>query len=251
MQPEMELIHNAFPDRPEVGPALSRVLLDQVAAGNRGPTVRLSRPGRVVAFGRRDLNSPGYSKAVTAARNAGFEAMERISGGRAAAYSEGTLSLTITLPDEAPARRTSSRFEYASELARDAIRGLGIDARVGEVDGEYCPGAFSVNSRDRTKLVGIGQRMIQGAAHIGFVIAVRDAALIRRVLSPVYAAIDLEWNPATVGAMDDELPAVSLDEVEEALLERIKAESTLVPIELDEATLALAKAAASGFRSPG
>jgi hypothetical protein len=51
--------------------------------------------------------------------------------------------------------------------------------------------------------------------------------------------------------MDDELPAVSLDEVEEALLERIKAESTLVPIELDEATLALAKAAASGFRSPG
>ena len=36
MQPEMELIHNAFPDRPEVGPALSRVLLDQVAAVSCG-----------------------------------------------------------------------------------------------------------------------------------------------------------------------------------------------------------------------
>jgi len=251
MQSELELISDAFPDRPEMGPALSRVLLDQVAAGERGPTVRLSRPGRVVAFGRRDLNSPGYARAVTGAREAGFGAMERIAGGRAAAYSEGTLSLTITLPDEAPARRTSARFEYSASLARDALRDLGIDARIGEVEGEYCPGAFSVNSRGRTKLVGIGQRMIRGAAHIGFVIAVRDADLIRKVLDPVYAAIGLEWNPETVGAIDDELPAVQLHEVEESLLARIRSESVLLPVTLDDATLRLAEAAAPSFRSPG
>jgi len=251
MQSELNLILDAFPDRPEMGPALSRVLLDQVATGERGPTVRLSRPARVVAFGRRDLNSPGYLEAVACAREAGFGAMERIAGGRAAAYSEGTLSLTITLPDEAPARRTSARFEYAAGIARDALRDLGIDARIGEVEGEYCPGAFNVSSGGRSKLVGIGQRMIQGAAHIGFVIAVRDAALIREVLDPVYAALGLEWNPATVGAIDDELPAIGLNEVEEALLTRIRSESALVQNTLDEPTLALAEAAAPRFRSPG
>jgi lipoate-protein ligase A len=251
LQSELHLIRDAFPEAPEMGPALSRVLLDQVAAGERGPTVRLSRPGRVVAFGRRDLNAPGYATAVSEARQAGFGAMERIAGGRAAAYSEGTLSLTITLPDDAPARRTSARFEYAAGLARDALAGMGIDARVGEVEGEYCPGAFSVNSGGRTKLVGIGQRMIKGAAHIGFVIAVRDAALIREVLEPVYAALELEWNPETVGAVDDELPGTALEDVEQALLAQIRTGSSLRPAELDQATLERAEAAAALFRSPG
>jgi lipoate-protein ligase A len=251
MQSELELLSDAFPDRPEMGPALSRVLLEQVARGERGPTVRLSRPGRVVAFGRRDLNSPGYAEAVAAAREAGFAAMERIAGGRAAAYSEGTLSLTITLPDQAPARRTSARFEYAAGIARDALRELGVDARIGEVEGEYCPGAFSVSSGGRTKLVGIGQRMVRGAAHIGFVIAVSDSSLIRQVLEPVYSALDLEWNPGTVGAIDDQLPAVGLAETEEALLTMIRSDSTLNPAVLDPSTVERAEAAAPGFRSPG
>ncbi|HNC14834.1 MAG TPA: hypothetical protein PLV77_02935, partial [Solirubrobacterales bacterium] len=77
-----QLLRDGFPDRPEMGPALSRTLLEQVAAGQRPATVRLSRPGRVVAFGRRDVVSPGYADAVAAARAGGFPGMERLSGGR-------------------------------------------------------------------------------------------------------------------------------------------------------------------------
>ncbi len=234
-----------------MGPALSRVLLDQVAAGEREATVRLSRPGRVVAFGRRDTTSPGYEEAVLAARAQGFEAMERIAGGRAAAYSEGTLSMTMTFADPTPAKRTNERFEYAAGIARDALSNLGLDARVGEVEGEYCPGAFSVNSAGRTKLVGIGQRMIRGAAHVGFVIAVRDAGLIRQVLDPVYAALGLDWNPSTVGAVEDEMAGVDLSTVEEALISRIAAGSDLVETGLDRQTVDLALARAGHFRSPG
>ncbi len=251
MQSELELLRDAFPGSPAMGPALSRVLLDQVAAGERGSTVRLSRPGRVVAFGRRDTTSPGYARAVDAARAGGFDAMERIAGGRAAAYSEGTLSLTMTFADPTPARRTNERFEYAAGVARDALRDLAIDARVGEVEGEYCPGAFSVNSGGRVKLVGIGQRMIRGAAHVGFVIAVRDAELIRGVLEPVYAALELEWNPSTVGAVEDEIAGIDLATVEEALLDRIAAGSDLVETELDEETVELAAKASGRFASPG
>lgn len=251
MQSEFELLRDAFPESPAMGPALSRVLLDQVAAGERAPTVRLSRPGRVVAFGRRDTTSPGYAEAVQAARAGGFDAMERITGGRAAAYSEGTLSMTMTFADPTPARRTNARFEYAAGIARGALADLGIDARVGEVPGEYCPGAFSVNSGGRTKLVGVGQRMIRGAAHVGFVIAVRDAELIRGVLEPVYGALGLDWSPSTVGAVDDELAAIDLPTVEQALLGRIAAGSDLTETELDERTLGLALDMAGRFRSSG
>jgi octanoyl-[GcvH]:protein N-octanoyltransferase len=250
MQSEFDLLRDAFPDSPEMGPALSRVLLDQVAAGDRPATLRLSRPGRVVAFGRRDCTSLGYGEAVKAARGHGFTAMERIAGGRAAAYTEGTLSMTFTIPDEAPARRTTKRFEFAAGVARDALVEIGIDARIGEVEGEYCPGAFSVNSGGRTKLVGIGQRMISGAAHIGFVIAVRDARLIRDVLDPVYRALELEWNPETVGALDEETPGISLDTVEDALLSQVALESTLTLKDLDKATVELAERSSARFRSP-
>lgn len=250
MQSDYELLRDTWPERPEMGPALSRVLMDQVATGRRGPTVRLSRPGRVVAFGRRDCVSPGYAAAAAAARARGFGAMERIAGGRAAAYTEGTLSLTITMPDDTPARRTSARFEFAAGLARDALLDLGVDARVGEVEGEYCPGAFSVNAGGRRKLVGIGQRMIRGAAHIGFVIAVRDAGAVRAVLEPVYAALDLEWNPETVGAVDQDLQSVEIEQVEHALLDRLGRDARLSESVIDPETEALASEAAPRFRSP-
>lgn len=233
-----------------MGPSLSRVLLDQVAAGERPATVRLSRPGRVVAFGRRDVREPGYRAAVAAARSAGFEGMERLTGGRAAAYSEGAVSLTLTIPDEHPAERTNARFEEAAGLARDALADLGMDARIGEVPGEYCPGDFSVNARGESKLVGIGQRMIKGAAHVGYVIIVRDAALIRGVLDPVYDALGLEWNPGTVGAIEDELPGIDLSDVETALLNRLEATRELEPVPLDAATLRATEEAAERYRSP-
>jgi len=245
-----QLLREGFPEQPELGPALSRVLLDQVAAGDRPATIRLSRPGRVVAFGRRDVRSEGYPVAVKAARDAGFDAMERLTGGRAAAYSEGGISLTMTIPDLSPAERTNKRFVEAAEVARSALAGLGIDARTGEVPGEYCPGDFSVNARGEVKLVGIGQRMVKGAAHVGFVIVVNGSDLIREVLEPVYGALGLDWNPQTVGAIEDEVPGADRALVESALLERIGANHRLERITLDEATLDSAKQIASDYRSP-
>lgn len=250
MAPEYELLREAFPDRPEMGPSLSRILLSQVAAGERPATVRLSRPGRVVAYGRRDTKSPGYGEAVKAAAKLGFPGMERLTGGRAAAYTEGALSLTLTIPDDNPAERTNRRFEEAAGIARAAFEQLGIDAQVGAVPGEYCPGDFSVNAGGRTKLVGIGQRMIKGAAHVGFVIVVRDSALVREVLAPVYSSLELDWNPGTLGALEDEVPGITLDQAEAALLDELGQDRALTPSKLDTRTLDLAERDSRRFRSP-
>ena len=218
MKPALHLVRESFPDRPAFGTAVSRAILMRVAAGDLPETVRLGRPGRSVAFGRQDRASPGYPEAVRAARAAGFEAVERLAGGRAALYHEGTLHLSRAHRAEHPGAATRARFEEMAELVRAALAALGVDAHVGEVPGEYCPGAFSVNARGRSKLAGIGQRVIAGGAHVGGVVVATESRLLRGVLDPVYAALGLGWDPPTAGAVDDELEGIGIEEVEGAAL---------------------------------
>jgi len=246
----LQLVRSAFPDDPAAGPALARIILDQVAAGERPATVRISRPGRVVAFGRRDTVSPGYPEAVAAMRQAGFRGMERLTGGRVAAHTEGTMVLAITTPQQAPAAGTSLRFRHGAELVRSALAGLGIDARTGAVPGEYCPGRWSVNAEGRVKLAGVGQRIIRGAAHVGFVIVAGGSEDLRRVLVPVHRALGLDWDPGTLGSVEDVRPGTTLGQVEAALLANLEQDARLEAGDLDRATLDQARREAGRFRPP-
>ena len=101
---------------------------------------------------------------------------------------------------------THDRFRTIAGIVERALQRLGVDARVGEIPREYCPGDYSVNARGQTKLAGIGQRLIKGAWHIGGVIVVAEAERVRDVLIPVYEALGLDWDPATAGAVADEAP---------------------------------------------
>ena len=89
------------------GTALSAAVLRRVAAGELPDTARLNRPGRVITFGRRDVVSHGYAAAVEAARIAGYEAVERLAGGRAAAYNGEALNLSRAV--HGPTRRARPR----------------------------------------------------------------------------------------------------------------------------------------------
>ncbi|MGD2103311.1 MAG: lipoate--protein ligase family protein, partial [Acidimicrobiia bacterium] len=96
-----------------------------------------------------------------------------------------------------------------STLMADAFAALGVDARVGEVPGEYCPGGWSVNVGGLTKVMGVGQRLVRGAAHIGGVVVVDDGHRIRDVLIPVYRALGLDWDPRTAGSLADRSPGIT------------------------------------------
>jgi octanoyl-[GcvH]:protein N-octanoyltransferase len=124
-----------------------------------------------------------------------------------------------------------------------ALRRLGVDARIGEVPGEYCPGEYSVNARGERKLMGVGQRVIRGAAHVGGVIVVRDSDRVRDVLEPVYGAMDVAWNPATTGSVEDELGAATLDDVTAALLAELRSRFDVETGDAVPATTAVATAA--------
>jgi octanoyl-[GcvH]:protein N-octanoyltransferase len=238
---QLRLIRHSFPDQPELSTAISRTILRRVAAGELTPTVRIHRPGNEVAFGRQDVASPGYEAAAEAARAAGFSAVERLAGGRAAVFHQGTIAIARAYRDPQPPKRTYARFEEMAEMIAAALRGLGVDARVGEVPGEYCPGAYSVNARGAAKLAGIGQRMIRGGAHMGGVVVASGGQEVARVLVPVYEALGLDWLPATSGSVSEELSReVDPGEVEEAVIGELARSYELVDAELDEETMRLA-----------
>ncbi|HYU15775.1 MAG TPA: hypothetical protein VEL05_06885, partial [Candidatus Acidoferrum sp.] len=201
------------------------------------------RPGNEVAFGRQDLASPRYEGAAEAARAAGFAAVERLAGGRAAVFHSGTIAIARAYADPQPPKRTYARFEEMAELIASALRGLGVEALVGEVPGEYCPGAYSVNARGKVKLSGIGQRMIRGGAHMGGVVVASGGREVARALKPVYAALELEWDPATSGDVSAELGRqVDPGEIEEALIAELAKSYELVDAEIDEETMSRAMA---------
>jgi lipoate-protein ligase A len=222
-------IESSFPGRPALDSAFSRALLERVAAGEAPETFRLYRPDDVLAFSSLDATCAGFDAAVAAARDAGFAPALRLAGGRAAVFHRDTLAFAWTLPAPAARDGIAARFAELADLVAAALRRLGVDARVGEVPGEYCPGEYSVNARGESKLMGVGQRVIRGAAHVGGVVVVDRSDRVREALEPVYAAMQLDWRPDTAGSVTDEIGATSLDAVAAELDAELEARFDVVP----------------------
>ena len=218
----MHFLDFGFAGRAAFDAAYSRALLELVATGAAPETFRLYQPDDVLAFSSVDAASAGFSKAVAAARAAGFEPALRLAGGRAAVFHRETLAFAWTIPAAESRDGIHARFGQISEIVAAALRRLGVDARIGEVPGEYCPGEYSVNARGARKLMGVGQRVIRGAAHVGGVIVVRDSDRVSKALGPVYDAMQLEWDPETAGSVEDELGVATRDEVAAALLVELR-----------------------------
>ena len=251
---EIRLIEASFTDDGYLDTGVSSVLLRQVSNGEAGAAIRLHRTGPILAFGRLDRLRPGYRRAVELARAHGYEPVERLAGGRAAVFHEGTISFSHVVPTAAVPgayRGTRERFTAMAETMAAALGELAVDARIGEVSGEYCPGEFSVNARGEAKLAGVGQRVLAGGAHVGGVVVVRGAGRIRAVLEPIYEALELDWHPATTGSValeigdDDETipndrPDPLIERTMAALRTTLSRTYDLIPTTLDETTLALA-----------
>lgn len=220
----------------EVG--LAHALVRRVGRGEAGPAVRVYRPSApVVAFGRRDTLRPGFDSALRAVREAGFTPVVRAPGGRAVAYTTNSLVVDHVGQDPGFLSGMDERFRGYAELWAEVLRGQGVDARIGAVPGEYCPGEHSVNAGDRVKLVGTAQRMIRGAWLFSAVAVVDDAELLRPVLTEVYRSLDLPFAPESVGDVREEEPHVSLDALEEAVISAYDERFGLVPGDVDDELL--------------
>lgn len=202
----------AAPEAQEL--AVAHALLRRAAEGEIDEALRIYIPsGPVVVFGRRDTRLPGYRAALAAARAAGFDTAVRAVGGRAVAYTEKAVVIDHVRAEPQAVAGMDSRFEEFGRRFTTLLGELGIDARVGPVPGEYCPGAHSVNARDEVKLVGTAQRVLPKAWLFSCLVAVGDRERVRTVLTDVYRHLGLPFAPDSVGSLDSENDALTPDRV--------------------------------------
>ena len=210
--------------------AFARILLDSVKAGRRGATLRMYRPAPTLAFGARDRFLAGFATAIEAAKDHGFTPALRSLGGRAAAYHPGSLVIDHIEPSESFITNTTARFTGFGLDYVEVLRGIGIDARLGEIPGEYCPGEHSVNVAGRIKAIGTAQRVVSGAWLFSSSVVVEDPDPIRAVLTDVEAALGIEWDPSTGGSISEIHPEVTVDAVTEAFAAYYASADPLSPV---------------------
>jgi len=237
----ISVISAGFDDESGLDTGLSHALLDSVSDGELPETFRVYVPSRVVAFGKHDRLAAGFDRAVQIVRNHGYAPVVRLPGGRAAVFHEQTVALSWTIPTPDPVRGIRNRFEAATTVVKRALSRLGVASDVGEIPGEYCPGEFSVHHANRIKLAGLGQRLGRSAAHVGGVLVVGGSDAVRDILVPTYKALGIEWNPETVGAVQDIATGITVEAVVESILETVAETASLYEAPIDDRTLARAR----------
>lgn len=199
--------------------AVTAALREDVAATGEG-AVRAWTPHRQVAFGRRDAREPGYERARRAAHERGFPPYERDVGGRAVAYTGGTVAFCRLAPVDDERRGIDDRYDAALGAVADALDSVGVATEPGEPPDSFCPGAHSLSVDG--KLVGLAQRVAGGVAQVAGICVVRDHAPIAAVLEPVYEALGVPFDPASVGSVartgDTDDPVVVARALERALV---------------------------------
>jgi octanoyl-[GcvH]:protein N-octanoyltransferase len=246
----VRLLRDSFPDPPALDIAVSHALLTRVARGEVEPSIRLYRPAPTLAFGRLDAMRPGFAEAGEAARDAGFQPIVRLAGGHAAAYHEQSLIYEEIVAQPDVTAGLHDRFRDAADLLAGALASLGVETHVGEIPGEYCPGAYTVSSAGRLKLVGSAQRAVRGGALLSAFILVGGGDRLRGALFDVYRALELAWRPATAGALADVAPGITTEAVEAAVLAARGQDHELRADTVDPETLALARTLEKRHRWP-
>jgi octanoyl-[GcvH]:protein N-octanoyltransferase len=195
----------------------------------------------MAVFGRRDTRLPGFAAAVEACRSAGFAPAVRATGGRPVAYGADAVVVDLVRRDERATEDHETRFLTLGQEIADLLAGFGVDARLGAVPGEYCPGAHSVNARGKVKLVGTAQRVVRGAWLFSALVVVDGADRLRSVLDDIYRALDLPLDPESVGSVRDEAPGIDRAAVERTVIERFAPRAAVQATQEDTRTLLLAR----------
>ena len=206
----MEIAVAEHLENPEDGFGLQQAVLEEVASGERGPTALMWTSSRYVGVTRPETRLPGFEKAIRAATDLGFPVLVRSSGGGAVAANEGSISFSLTFPVEDLRQGLYERYAEGVELIAAALRRTGVEAEVGAVEGEFCPGAHSVRSGGPwgVKHAGLAQRVTRRAARLEALILVSETGELVPLLQRFYDALDLPFRSESVGDLPADVPRV-------------------------------------------
>ncbi len=216
----MEILIARNLSRPEDGFGLQQAVLEEVAADSRDSVALLWTSSRYVGATYPETRLPGFGEAARLADEDGFPVLVRNSGGGAVAANEGSISFSLTYPVEDLRRGLYDRYTEGAELVVAALSKLGVAAEAGEVEGEFCPGAYSVRSGGYSgiKIAGLAQRVTRRAARVEALILVTKTAELRALLELFYGALGLPFRPESVA----DLPGTDVQRTIEALADAVQ-----------------------------
>jgi octanoyl-[GcvH]:protein N-octanoyltransferase len=202
--------------------------------------------GPTVAFSSRDLRSPGILRATAIARAAGFETVVRSPGGRMVAYDAGAVVIDHLTRSSDLRQAGESTFALNAASHAAVLRGLGeVDAWVGEVDGEYCPGEYSINIGGQVKVVGSAQRITGTGALFSTVVQVELSDDVRAVIVAVSDALGYPLRASSIGGLADHAPGLTAQQVATTLAADYRERLATTDAELPGNVLAHAATAAA------
>jgi octanoyl-[GcvH]:protein N-octanoyltransferase len=236
--------------RPEDGFGLQQALLEEVAAGSRDSAALLWTSSRYVGATYPETRLPGFREAVLLAEGSGFPVLVRNSGGGAVAANAGSISFSLTFPIEDLRRGLYDRYTEGVELVVAALNKLGVAAEAGEVEEEFCPGAYSVRSGGYSgiKIAGLAQRVTRQAARVEALILVTQTAELRAILKLFYGALGLPFRPQSVA----DLPGANVPRVIGTLADTVRERYGANETEIGEKTMQRARSLRERWRAtPG
>ena len=229
------LVAGPFED-PEDGFGLQQAVLEEVASQERGPTALMWTSSRYVGATRLETRLAGFAVAVEAAAELGFPVLVRNSGGGAVAANGGSVSFSLTFPVENLRHGLYERYAEGLDLIASALQRLGVAAEGGEVEGEFCPGAYSVRSGGPwgVKHAGLAQRVTRRAARLEALVLVSQTDEVRTVLERIYGLLSLPFRPESVGNLPADVPRVT-QALSEEMQERYETEEGRFGTTMDRA----------------
>jgi lipoate-protein ligase A len=193
----MRVLRGRAPTRDEDRTVTADMLADTAESGESA--VRVWTPHRQVAFGRRDARADDFDVAKSVARACGFEPVERSVGGRAVAYTGTTVAFARTVPISDMRTGMEERYVETTRAVQRALWRVGVPAQRGEPPRSFCSGDYSLQWNG--KIAGVAQRVQSGAALVSGVVVVDDHGEIAGALDPIYAALDVPFDPDSVGSV--------------------------------------------------
>lgn len=185
-------------ETPERDGEITKELIAHTAeTGERG--LRVWRPHRQIAFGRRDSNREGYDRARRIVAESEFASVDRTVGGHAVAFTGNTLAFASAEPVDDARTGIQERYDEATATLERAFGDLGVDVYEGEPDGSFCPGTHSLSATG--KIAGLAQRVHRDAAVVSGIVVACDHEQIAATLEPLYNALDIEFDPDSVGSI--------------------------------------------------
>ena len=206
----MELLVAEHLENPEDGFGLQQAMLEEVAARVRGLTALVWTSSPYVAVTRPEMRLPAFGEALRIAEDLGFPVLARDSGGGAVAANEGSISFSLAFPVEEMHHGLYERYAEGVDLVVAALRRAGVEAEGGEVEGEFCPGAYSIRSGGPrgVKRAGLAQRVTRRAARLEALILVSGTEGLIPVLEGFYGSLGLSFRRESVGDLPVGAPRV-------------------------------------------